>query len=162
MNPGYKIRRIRSLIKNNFPRRTFTALFTLEWTLIYSHFVERILQARVPVIEELYQLPTNYPTVWCSLPLQRFAAEVLHLQKCEICAILFITKMDVCTEWQTWVVWLIHKLSVVTLRIAILYGIQYWIEEILGRRISWPLISYCLNLLLEKLRKSPENPHYYQ
>jgi len=63
MNQGYRIRRISFLIKNNFPRRPFTALFTLEWMLIYSHFVERILQARVPVIEELYQLSTNYPTV---------------------------------------------------------------------------------------------------
>jgi len=162
MNQGYRLRRIKFLIKNNFPRRPFTALFTREWTLIHSHFVERILQARVPVIEELYQLSTNYPTVWCSLPLQNFAADVLHLQQCEMCAILCITKMNVWTEWHTWVTWLINKLSFVTLRTAILYGIQYWIGERHGRRLSWPLISYCLNLFLEKLRNSPENPHYYQ
>jgi hypothetical protein len=120
------------------------------------------LQARVPVIEELYQLSTNYPTVWGSLPLQSFAAELLHLQQCEICAILFITKMDVWKEWQTWVVWLIHKLSFATLRTAILYGIQYWIEKRHDRRLSWPLISYYLTLLLEKVRKSPYNPHCYQ
>jgi len=146
MNQGYRIRRISFLIKNNFPRRPFTALFTLEWMLIYSHFVERILQARVPVIEELYQLSTNYPTVWCSLPLQSFAADLLHLQQCEICPILFVTKMDVWTEWQTWVVWLVHKLSFVTLRTAILYGIQHRIGERHDRRLSWPLITisvYC-------------------
>ena len=162
MNQGYRTRRIMFLIKNNIPRRPFTALFTLEWTLIYSQFVERILQARVQAIEELYQLSTNYPTVWYSLPLQSYAAEVLHLQQCEICAVLFIAKTDVRTEWQTWVVWLIHKLSFVTIRTAVLYGIRYWIEERHSRRLSWPLISYCLNLLLEKLRKSPEKPHYYQ
>jgi hypothetical protein len=63
MNQGYRIRRIKFLIKNNFPRRPFTALLTLEWTLIFSQFVERVLQARVPVIEQLYQLSTNYPSV---------------------------------------------------------------------------------------------------
>jgi hypothetical protein len=62
LNEGYRIRSIRFLIKNNFPRNPFTVLFALEWTLIYSHSVERVLQARVPVIEERYQLPTNYST----------------------------------------------------------------------------------------------------
>jgi hypothetical protein len=162
MNQGYRIRRIKVPDKEQFSQKAFrssiyTGMDVNLLTLCRADFAGQST-GNWRALSAFHKLSycLTFPSTTEFRCRRTSSAAVWDL------AILFITKMDVWTEWQTWVVWLIHKLPFVTLRTAVLYEIQYWIEERHGRRLSWKLISYCLNLLLGKLRKSPENPHYYQ